>query len=336
LQGFIATAGWETLAGMRFSKISWLAAVVLFAAPAPASAYFVHTVAAAETLTSVAAADGLTVAQLAAANGFSPNAELYTGEPLQIPPQEYLSGSSAGEQTSASSLASTAGTPDTSDYTAPSTGGYVVQSGDTLSAIAADDGTTVDELAALNGLSSNGVLLSGTTLQLPGEGSANAKVSDSATAESQPVGASAEGTYGGPPYPTDQTVSGSEIADIADANDVPPALAQAIGWQESGWNNDEVSVDDAIGVMQILPGTWDWIQNSLTPGAPLEPASATDNVRGGVLLLHSLLAATGGDTAEAAAGYYQGLSSVQQNGMYADTQQYVNDVTSLEQQFGGG
>ncbi len=38
----------------------------------------------------------------------------------------------------------------------------------------------------------------------------------------------------------------------------------------------------------------------------------------------------------AAAGYYQGLPSVQQNGLYPDTQQYVNDVMSLAQRFGGG
>jgi hypothetical protein len=38
----------------------------------------------------------------------------------------------------------------------------------------------------------------------------------------------------------------------------------------------------------------------------------------------------------AAAGYYQGLSSVQQNGMYSDTQQYVNDVMALKARFGGG
>jgi len=59
-------------------------------------------------------------------------------------------------------------------------------------------------------------------------------------------------------------------------------------------------------------------------------------VRGGVLMLHSLLNATGGDPAMAAAGYFQGLPSVQQHGMYPDTQQYVQNVLSLERQFGGG
>jgi soluble lytic murein transglycosylase-like protein len=131
-------------------------------------------------------------------------------------------------------------------------------------------------------------------------------------------------------------VSASEVGNIAAANGVPPALAEAIGWQESGFNNDLVSPADARGVMQILPGTWDWIQHSLTPGAPLAPASAVDNVRGGVLMLHSLLNATGGSSAMAAAGYYQGLPSVRRHGLYNDTKSYVNSVMALEHRFAGG
>jgi hypothetical protein len=49
-----------------------------------------------------------------------------------------------------------------------------------------------------------------------------------------------------------------------------------------------------------------------------------------------LLNSTGGDPAMAAAGYFQGLPSVQRYGVYPSTQQYVNDVMSLAQRFGGG
>jgi hypothetical protein len=55
-----------------------------------------------------------------------------------------------------------------------------------------------------------------------------------------------------------------------------------------------------------------------------------------MLMLHSLLSSTGGDEAMAAAGYYQGLPSVTQHGVYRSTQQYVNNVLALERQFGGG
>ena len=114
-------------------------------------------------------------------------------------------------------------------------------------------------------------------------------------------------------------------------------MAQAIADQESGFNNSMVSSTGATGVMQIEPGTWNYIQSNL--GGPTlgvgGTVSASDNVRGGVLLLHSLLDQTGGDPALAAAGYYQGLASVQAHGMYADTQQYVNNVMALRKRFGG-
>ena len=213
-----------------------------------------------------------------------------------------------------------------------------MQPGDTLSGIAARAGMTVAELAAANGIDPNAPLLSGTALQLSGSSGTSfvSTSSSAASGASEPVGATAQGNPSNPPYPTPERVSASQIGQIANANGVPPALAEAVGWQESGFNNDLVSAADARGVMQILPGTWDWIQRSLTSGQPLAPASAADNVRGGVLLLHSLLGATGGDPALAAAGYYQGLSSVRQNGLYNDTQQYVNSVLALQRQFGGG
>jgi soluble lytic murein transglycosylase-like protein len=209
----------------------------------------------------------------------------------------------------------------------------VVRKGDTLSAIAARAGTTVSALAALNGLNPKHYLLYGTALRLPG----GSTTPTSSVAMSEPVGSAAVGSLKDPPYPTPQRVTAGQIGSIAAANGVPPSLAQAVGWQESGFNNDLVSPVGARGVMQILPGTWNWIGTVLNRGGvPLAPASALDNVRGGAIMLHALLGATGGNQAEAAAGYYQGLSSVQQHGMYSDTKQYVRDVMALSQRFGGG
>ena len=154
---------------------------------------------------------------------------------------------------------------------------------------------------------------------------------------STPVTSSAPAATGGSPgaQPTPETVSAADVGQVAAANGVSPSLAEAIGYQESGFNNNLVSSTGATGVMQIEPGTWNYIGSSLTSPPPLSPTSAQDNVRAGVTLLHSLLDQTGGDPALAAAGYYQGLQSVRQNGMYADTQQYVNDVMALRQRFGG-
>lgn len=324
---------------MRIQVLAILAASSLAVCAAPASAAYPHTVSAGESLSSVAAADGLSVAQLAAVNGLSGDSQLTAGTTLMIPPQGASVDSQGVSVDSDDGVEASSPAASSTRASAAAEGGYVVQPGDTLSAIAARAGISVASLAAANGLDPNGVLPAGKVLSVSsGSGSAGSSTSISlpVTASTQPVGSVAQGSADAPPYPTPERVSASEVGSIASTNGVSPSLAAAIGWQESGFNNDLVSAADARGVMQILPGTWDWINRTLTPGAPLAPASAAENVRGGVLLLHSLLAATGGDPALAAAGYYQGLPSVRANGMYSDTQRYVNSVLALRQRFGGG
>src|SRR5947208_641181 len=61
---------------MRARILIPLAAAATLAAPASASAFFAHTVTPGESLSSIAAADGLSVAQVAAANGLPLNASL--------------------------------------------------------------------------------------------------------------------------------------------------------------------------------------------------------------------------------------------------------------------
>jgi LysM repeat protein len=307
---------------MRTWKLSPLLATAALCVPATASAAFEHVVAPGESLYAVAAADGLSVDQLAAANGISPDSQLIAGATLAIPPQT----GDAAPPTSSPASASGAPAQSSSVTTSSSGGGYVVQPGDTLSGIAARYGVSVDALASANGLDPAGILPAGDTLSVSGGSSSSA--GEAATTSTTP--ASSAGAQ-----PTTESVSPSSVGSIAAQNGVSSSLVQAIADQESGFNNNMVSSTGATGVMQIEPGTWNYIQNNL--GAPtLAPSSATDNVRGGVLLLRSLLDQTGGDPALAAAGYYQGLASVRSRGMYADTQQYVNNVMALRQRFGGG
>ena len=65
------------------------------------------------------------------------------------------------------------------------------------------------------------------------------------------------------PAPTPQTVTAADVQSIAAAHGVSPSLAAAIGWQESGFNNGMVSTANARGVMQVMPGTWDYVQQNL-------------------------------------------------------------------------
>jgi LysM repeat protein len=308
-------------------------------APATASAAFQHVVAKGETLSSVAAADGLSVSALAAANGMSPDSQLTAGSLLAIPPQDAAAGESAGASSATGSTNSDsdadAGTSAPA-VTSSGAGVYEVQPGDTLSAIAARIGVSVDSLAAANGLDPSGLLISGTTLHaVGGAGSSSAPATTEMVSTSPSNGGGAPSTGSGA-QPTAEMVSPSTVGSIAASEGVPASLAEAVGYQESGFNNGMVSHTGAVGVMQIMPSTWNWIGAHLAGPPPLSSNSVTDNIRAGSLLLHSLLADTGGDQAMAVAGYYQGIQSVRAHGLYPDTQAYVNNVMALRQRFGGG
>ena len=274
----------------------------------PASAAVPHTVQPGETLWSIAAANGFTTNALAAANGLSPDAQVVLGSTIQIP--------SEAEASSALAVGGTTSVP--AGAPAPM-GGYTVQPGETLSGIAAASGATVEQLAWMNGLDPSAPLLSGTALKLPGP-------TDAPAAPPQAVPEAA-------PYPTPGTTNSAEISQIAGQNGVSGSLASAVAWQESGFNNGMVSSANARGVMQVMPGTWDWIEQNLS--GPLDPASPQDNVKAGSLYLRQLLQDTGGDERMAVAAYYQGLGSVQQDGLFPETEQYVENVMVLKGRFGG-
>ena len=263
-----------------------------------------------DTLTGVAAANGLSVASLAAANGLAPDAFLIAGTQIS------LSGSAAGGVDAAPSEG--AGAPAVQ-------GAYTVRPGDTLGSLAAGAGVPVEAMAAMNGLDPAGLLVAGTVIKLPGGAPVPARSAEAAPA---PVVASAS------PAPTPARLGAADIQSVASQYGVSPSLAAAIAWQESGFNNAMVSSANARGVMQVMPGTWDYVQRNLA-ARQLDPASATDNVHAGVLYLKRLLDETGGDENTAIAGYYQGLQSVRDRGFYDDTSRYVDNVQALRSRFGG-
>jgi N-acetylmuramoyl-L-alanine amidase len=301
----------------RSFRITTLTATLTLLVAAPAHASVAHTVTRGETLWSIAAANNLATSALAAANGLSENANVVLGQTIWIP----------GEGEAASALGGGAGMAGGSTTAAAPQpmGAYTVQPGDTLSGIAARSGVSVSQLAWMNGLDPSGYLLSGTPLKLP-SGAAPTSAPASAPASAAVPDAA--------PHPTPEFVSPSQIGAIASAYGVSPSLATAIARQESGFNNNLVSSANARGVMQILPGTWDWIQSNLAR-SPLNAYSAQENVHAGVMYLGQLLRDTGGDPTAAAAAYYQGLGSVRRSGLFPATQRYVADVMALRRQYGG-
>jgi soluble lytic murein transglycosylase-like protein len=309
---------------MRLRRSILLATpIVLLLAAAPASAAVSHTVQPGETLWSIAAANNLTTRTVAAFNGLSENAQVVLGSSINVP--TVTEGASALSGTVAPQAAPTSAPAATATGAPAVLGSYVVRSGDTLGGLARNAGVSLDSMAAANGLDPARPLLIGTVLKLPAGAPAPARASE--PLPTQRVVSSAG------PQPTPQRVGAADIQSVASQYGVSPSLAAAIGWQESGFNNGMVSDANARGVMQVMPGTWSYVES--ISGQKLNAASASDNVRAGVLYLQHLLRQTGGDESAAIAGYYQGLGSVRSRGLFDDTQQYVANVQALRSRFGG-
>lgn len=118
----------------------------------------------------------------------------------------------------------------------------------------------------------------------------------------------------------------SIIEKSARRHGVPASLALAVAWQESGWQEHVISSADAVGVMQLLPSTGRWM--STRAHRKLNIYGTRDNVLGGVLLLHYLLAHTRHDR-NAIGAYYEGLGAVRHSGLYPSTRAYVRSVTAI-------
>ena len=184
---------------------------------------------------------------------------------------------------------------------------HTVQPGETLWSIATANGISTQTLAAANGMSSEGHVILGTTLQVPSAGAP--------TAATPPGGS-------------------SSVSSVAAQYGVPASLASAIAHQESGFNNSVVSSAGARGVMQVMPDTFDYVDDVLGAG-PQDPSSPQQNITAGVLYLRQLLREFGFDQRTAVAAYYQGAASIRQSGMFADTEQYVANVMALKARYGG-
>ena len=215
---------------------------------------------------------------------------------------------------------------------------YTVRSGDTVSHIATRLGTSQATILKANRLRSTAVIHPGQHLRVP-----------RVPAATKPVTRPSANSFAGRTYPdavvraaasnrrqlASRAVPGRDatrrlIERTARRYGVDPALALAVGYQESGWNQRQVSVANAIGAMQVIPSSGQWA--STLVGRRLNLLDAEDNVTAGVVILKALTTSAG-RLDHAIAGYYQGLASVRSRGMHADTQQYVRSVLALKRQF---
>lgn len=262
-----------------------------------------------DTLSAIAARYHTTVAALVALNRLPGSGNLiYAGDTLRIPGRPSTRTEGSRSRT------------------------YVVRAGDTVSAIAARYGTTTSWIGAHNRLRSVRMLAIGDRLTLPGavqESRPSAPFGRTYPAAVYRAAARDRARMARRHAPSRAEVR-SLVAGTARRYGLDPALALAIATQESGFRHGVVSTADAVGAMQVLPGTGRYVSRYVV-GRRLDLFDARDNVTAGVALLHSLVREAG--VKDAVAGYYQGLGSVRSNGMYADTKIYVRSVLALRNRY---
>lgn len=325
----------------RTALAALAAAVVtaLLLAAGPATAGTV-TVAAGDTLSGIAARNGVSVGALVRANGISDPNHVTAGRHLVIPSGGTASGGGGGG------------------------GSYRVRAGDSLGAIAARNGVSVSALVAANGITNPNLVVAGRLLTIPSGGGASSGGASaggssstyrvrsgdtlSGIAARYGTSTSALAARNGIPAPYlisigrtltvpaaaqggGNPTSSAEVRDLiarhAARYGVDQYLVRAIAWQESGWNQTKRSHVGAIGVMQLMPVTARWLGRDVV-GRHLDPHVLSDNIEGGVAYIAWLSRHAGG-TRRVIAAYYQGLASLRARGPYDDTIAYVRSVLAL-------
>jgi len=179
---------------------------------------------------------------------------------------------------------------------------YLVRPGDSLTAIAQSHGVAMRSLARANGLDPAKPLLIGTRLKVPA------------------------GTP--PPLAAPPSSVRDTITAVANSYGVDASLARAVAWMESGFQPHVVSHTGALGVMQVMPPTWEFVETVLL-GKKM-PKTTTGNITVGIVFLRHLLREFGGDERLALAAYYQGPQAVRDHGLYRETVTYVEAIRSLK------
>lgn len=279
-------------------------------APAAASGAAPYVVRSGDTLWGISIQFHTTVAVLAAANQITNPSFIRVGQVLAIP------------QDAPAAPASPPAAPAPPPAPPPPIV-HVVQAGETLWVISARYGVAIDAIVSANGLASASFIRTGQQLVIPGTTTTPASAG-SVTNGSMSAAMAAKVTERG--------ASRELLLAAAQEFGVSGPFVLAVSWHESGWQAGAVSGAGAIGLMQLMPSTADWVADSMLG----EAAAISDpawNARAGSRLLAFYLARYQGNEAKTLAAYFQGMTSVETIGILVSTQPYIDSILGLEQIF---
>lgn len=304
------------------------------AAEAPAKG--TYTVEAGDTLSAIAAKHDVSLASVLKANGLSMTSVIHPGQQIAV------DGAAPSAPSAPAAAPSAPAAP--APATAPASAGtYTVVPGDTLGAIAARHGVSLQTVLKANNLSMTSIIRPGQKLSLSG----SSTITTASSAPAAPAAAAAPtdlvpSTFLHYTYPQHVVANANlnkqalnaaavpsraqmqqMVADTAVSMGVDPALAQAFALQESGFDQRAVSPANAIGTMQVIPSSGEWASDLV--GRQLNLLDPQDNVTAGVAIIRALVR-TSPSLEVAIASYYQGQYSVTTQGMYPDTKAYVASV----------
>jgi len=280
----------------------------------------IHTIRRGETLGAIAQQYGVSVAALAKANGVADPNRIVAGSSLAIP-------GAAGPPAPA--------TPAVTAGPNPAGSRYIIRLGETLEQVARRYAVSLRALAATNGIPNPDLVRAGTMLQIPSGAPAVARPRSAPPTGQTVVVAMPPATLAsatsGPRIvvPADRAGLRTAFLQFSRLAGIPSDLAMALAWQESGWQRNKVSSTNAVGVMQLMPDTVDFVSTQLLGVAPLNPRDPVANIRMGTRFVRYLLDSNGGNLDRALASYYQGLRSVREIGMLDETKQFVANVKAL-------
>ncbi len=207
-----------------------------------------YTIVTGDTISRIAARFGVPVESLLSVNGLGWSSIIYPGQTIAIPsaPAPARSDDPAIETVSAVTPAPAPPAPP-----AASTG-YTIQSGDTISSIAARFGVTTQAVLDANGLSASSIIYPGGTLVIPAAG-----------------GSSGSGGGGVTALTAEQEGNARIIIQVGREQGVPDygiIIALATAMQESSLRNLDYGDRDSVGLFQQRTSTgWGTIPEIMDP-----------------------------------------------------------------------